>query len=117
MTKTTVPQKFRPSVALILIVVNITILVLPLGSLIFFRIYEGRLIHETEAELISQGAVLSAAYRQILKRHIPDHGGYGVALSGKALADVGERYLPIPPQIDLARDDLLQPRPDPVPTI
>lgn len=116
MTSSAVPQKFRPSVALILIVVNITILVLPLGSLIFFRIYEGRLIHETEAELISQGAVLSAAYRQTLKRLMPDHDGYGLALTGKPLRDVSERYLPVPPQIDLARDDLLQPRPDPIET-
>ncbi|MEM7429419.1 MAG: ATP-binding protein [Pseudomonadota bacterium] len=116
MASSSVPKKFRPSVALILIVVNITILVLPLGSLIFFRIYEGRLIHETEAELISQGAVLSAAYRQALKRLMPDHKGYGAPLSGKPLQDVKERYLPIPPQIDLARDDLLEPRPDPVPT-
>ncbi len=112
-----VPRKFRPSVALILIVVNITVLVLPLGSLIFFRIYEGRLIHETEAELISQGAVLSAAYRQALKRLMPHSKEYGVPLTGKPLADVDQRYLPIPPQIDLARDNLLPPRPDPEPTV
>ncbi len=116
MTRPAVPQKFRPSVAMILIAVNITILVLPLGSLIFFRIYEVRLIHETEAELISQGAVLSAAYRQALKRHMPDHSRYGTPLTGKPLADASDRYQPVPPQIDLARDDLLPPRPDPEPT-
>ena len=64
----TVKQKYRPSVALILIAVNLTILALPLGSVLFFRIYEGRLVHETEAELISQAAVIAAAYKQALGR-------------------------------------------------
>ena len=64
----TVKQKYRPSVALILIAVNLTILALPLGSVLFFRIYEGRLVHETEAELISQAAVIAAAIAMISHR-------------------------------------------------
>lgn len=110
-----VKQKYRPSVALILIAVNLTILALPLGSLLFFRIYEGRLVHETEAELISQSAVVAAAYKQALQSRLPDHRTFGIALGPEATVNAAKRYDPVVPQVDLAQDDLLPPRPDPKP--
>ena len=110
----TVKQKYRPSVALILIAVNLTILALPLGSVLFFRIYEGRLVHETEAELISQAAVIAAAYKQALDRRLNEGAEiYGRALSEEATKEALKRYEPVMPTIDLASDDLLPPRPDP----
>ena len=111
MATPSVTQKYRPSVATVLIAVNLMILVLPLGSVIFFRIYEGRLVHETEAELISQAAVIAAAYKQALRRRLSDPDDYGVELKGAAVADVGATYSPVVPQIDLARHDTLAPRP------
>ncbi|MEM1198985.1 MAG: ATP-binding protein [Pseudomonadota bacterium] len=110
----TVKQKYRPSVALILIAVNLTILALPLGSVLFFRIYEGRLVHETEAELISQAAVIAAAYKQALDRRLNEGAEiYGRALGAEATKDALKRYEPVTPTIDLASDDLLPPRPEP----
>ena len=113
MATPSVKQKYRPSVALILIAVNLTILALPLGSLLFFRIYEGRLVHETEAELISQAAVIAAAYKQALQKRLESTDAYGVKLGPEATRQAGKRYAPVEPQIDLARDDLLPPRPAP----
>lgn len=113
MATPSVKQKYRPSVALILIAVNLTILALPLGSLLFFRIYEGRLVHETEAELISQAAVIAAAYKQVLHRRLQNPEPYGLRLGPEATKFAGKRYEPVVPQVDLARDDLLPPRPDP----
>lgn len=117
MASVSVKQKYRPSVALILIAVNLTILALPLGSLLFFRIYEGRLVHETEAELISQAAVLAAAYKQALQSRLPDHRSFGVELGPEATVNLGKRHDPLVPQVDLAKDDLLPPRPDPETTL
>ena len=116
MAAASVKRKYRPSVALILIAVNLTILALPLGSLLFFRIYEGRLVHETEAELISQAAVIAAAYKQALQRRLDGSEKVGRPLSPAATAQDTKRYDPITPQIDLATDELLPPRPDPEPT-
>ncbi|MCP5084854.1 MAG: HAMP domain-containing protein [Alphaproteobacteria bacterium] len=116
MASPSVKQKYRPSVALILIAVNLTILALPLGSLLFFRIYEGRLVHETEAELISQAAVIAAAYKQALQKRLDSTDAYGLELSPEATAQSAKRYDPVEPQIDLARDDLLPPRPGPAAT-
>jgi hypothetical protein len=72
-TGNAIPRKYRPSVATVLIGAALLILLLPLASLLFFRIYENQLVRETEAELISQAAVLGAAYKQALRRHMPDH--------------------------------------------
>lgn len=113
MATPSVKQKYRPSVALILIAVNLTILALPLGSVLFFRIYEGRLVHETEAELISQAAVIAAAYKQALQRRLESAETHGLALGSEATKEAGKRYEPVVPQVDLATDYLLPPRPDP----
>ena len=48
----------------ILLIVMLVVLGLPLGGLYFFRIYENELVQQTEGELISQAAVLSATFRQ-----------------------------------------------------
>lgn len=51
----------------ILLSVMLIVMVLPLGGLYFFRIYENELVQQTERELIAQAAALSAAYRQLLR--------------------------------------------------
>ncbi|MEO1277008.1 MAG: hypothetical protein AAFV96_17085, partial [Pseudomonadota bacterium] len=51
----------RPRLATILLLVNVAIVALPLGSIFFLRIYENQLIQETERELIAQAAMIGAA--------------------------------------------------------
>jgi signal transduction histidine kinase len=82
----------------ILLVVMLTVLTLPLGGLYFFRIYENELVQQTELELISQAAVLSASYRQFIRTHSEqtDYGRYLATLSLPNSA-----YEPIIPTLSL----------------
>ena len=50
----------------ILLMVIISVLILPLASLYFFRFYENELVRKTEIELITQSAVFSAVYRELI---------------------------------------------------
>ncbi|MCX7067981.1 MAG: HAMP domain-containing sensor histidine kinase [Methylococcales bacterium] len=70
----------------ILLFVMLMVLALPLGGLYFFRIYENELVQQTELELISQAAALSASYRQLVRMTV-NQAGYG-------------RYLPTSPAVD-----------------
>lgn len=98
----------------ILLIVMLAILLLPLGGLYFFRIYENQLVQQTEAELIAQSAVLAASIRQFIRQH-PDGKDYGYIqfaptlttppgfpdgkLEGEAAQAVA--YTPVLPQLDL----------------
>jgi signal transduction histidine kinase len=105
---TAVPGRYRPSVRLVLLAVTLTILVLPLGSLVFFRIYENQLVRETEAELIAQGAVLAALIVQSASRQAGELEGYGTRLEASALRGPDA---PIEPLLDLATHPTLPQRP------
>lgn len=103
----------------ILLSVMLMVLVLPLGGLYFFRIYENELVQQTERELISQAAALSAGYRQLL-RNLPVNGEpYGRLLEDRTgiLAYAGTypippdaSYTPIFPGLSLF-DQIQPPRP------
>lgn len=97
----------------IFLVVNLSILLLPLGGLFFFRIYENELLRQTELELITQGAFISSVYRQELREMIDDPENYGIALQNPPTIAV-DGYTPITPQVDLAIQETLPPRPDAV---
>src|SRR6202035_5024749 len=55
-------QKWRPSLSLVLFIVLASVLLLPLFSLYFLKIYQNQLIQQTESELIAQSAALSAVF-------------------------------------------------------
>ena len=81
----------------ILLMVMLSVLLLPLGSLYFFRFYENVLVQKTEVELITQSAVLSSVYRELIgKNHVGEDGF----------------YTPIEPQLDLAKQKVLPRRPN-----
>lgn len=85
------------------------VLALPLGGLYFFRIYENALVQQTELELISQAAALSASYRQsvrILQAEQPLYGRYL-----PALPPANHSYEPITPTLTLINPVQL-PRPE-----
>ncbi|MEM6621103.1 MAG: ATP-binding protein [Pseudomonadota bacterium] len=106
--------------------VNLAVILLPLGSIFFFRIYENQLIQETERELISQAAVIAAFYeaqvraeplgdppvgtvRQSTGTPQPSPSNYGPRASKTFGTSI---WTPIQPQLDLARVDTLPARPD-----
>lgn len=105
-----VTVKWRPSMGLVVALVIMTALALPLASLFFFRIYENQLIHQTEAELIGQTAVLAAVMEREIEDTLPADTPLGVAVSG-APVDPDMPYRPILPSLDLAGDEFLGPRP------
>ena len=96
----------------ILLVVNLTVLILPLGSIFFFRIFENLLVRQTELELISQAAVISSMYKNQIVHSMFDPESYGKPLPETVLQPEDEQYSPVLPQIDLSEDPVLPPRPD-----
>ncbi|HMT92164.1 HAMP domain-containing sensor histidine kinase [uncultured Thiothrix sp.] len=104
----------------------LTLLLLPLATLYFFRIYENELVRQTELELIAQGATLAASYRQIMRLANPKSVDYGYVLGYSPLIPGQRRsymrdetldpyYTPITPELDLVKP-VYAPRPDAIPT-
>lgn len=85
------------------------VLALPLGGLYFFRIYENALVQQTELELISQAAALSASYRQSVRILQAEQPLYGLYLP--ALPPANHSYEPITPTLTLINPVQL-PRPE-----
>ena len=81
----------------ILLLVILSVLLLPLGSLYFFRFYENELVRKTEVELITQSAVFAAIYRELIGQNQPDLQG---------------EFTPVFPQLDLSSQPILPRRPD-----
>lgn len=121
--------RFRPRLRTILIVLNLAVLILPLGSIFFFRIYENQLVHETERELIAQAAVIAAIYEREIDalrtgaiaetadapygRSIAGWAGYvPQAGAGSSRTPDDAYYTAVDPQLDLADEQILPPRPD-----
>ena len=104
----------------LLLATYLAVLLLPVGGIGFLRLYESALIRQTEAELLAQAAVLSAAYRAAwLERASPE----ALAAMPLAKSDWGvapapassERWRALLPQLDLADSPILPRAPDPVP--
>lgn len=108
-----VTSKHKPRLRLrtILLIVNFFVLIVPLGSIYFFRLYENELIRQTEAELISQGAYIAALYKNALMPLVADVKNYGVPLQTPQ-KKVDDKYTPITPILDLADVTLYPMRPD-----
>jgi len=99
--------KYRPSVRTVLLVVTLTVLVLPLGSVVFFRIYENQLVRETEAELIAQAAVLAALLDRAVTASAAELGDYGAPVAQRSVPSrytrsQADQETPAEPLIDLA---------------
>ena len=109
-------KKRRYRLRTILLVVNLTVLILPLGSIFFFRIFENLLVRQTELELISQAAVISSIYKNQIIHSMFDPSSYGKPLPEPEPKPEDEIYSPVLPVLDLSEDPVLPPRPDGVET-
>jgi signal transduction histidine kinase len=101
-----------PSVRTILLIVNLTVLLLPMGGFLFFRIYENRLVHESETELIAQSAVMAALMKKAILSTVAHPETFGARLAPPPPPSPHGKFTPVFPQIDLASSPLLPPRPD-----
>jgi signal transduction histidine kinase len=110
-------RKWRPSLGLVVFVVLATVLVLPLFSLYFLKIYENQLIRQTEGELIAQSAALAATLHREIETTIPVSVRLGVNVGPRVDASASravineEPYQPIWPELDLSDDTILPRRP------
>lgn len=112
----------KPRIRTIFLGVNLVVLLVFVGLVGFLRLYKSELIRRTEAELISQGAFVRALYRERMLEVLEEGcgegvgpGEYGTAVEVAWPVAVGERFRPIPPELDLASDRVGTPVPDPRP--
>jgi hypothetical protein len=103
--------KRRLSIHRILLLVSLVMLLLPLGSLHFLKLYESALIRQTESELIAQAAFISAIYRQEMSGLLgPKRVAYGIPMLRKS--DHRAYFQPVPATLDLAKAKVHPPRPN-----
>lgn len=96
----------------ILLIVNLMVFLLPLAGIMFFRVYENALVQQTENELISQAAVISAMYKaQILEKGASSQP-HGIPADAQSMVSIDTYYTPIPPKLDLSKADILPSRGD-----
>lgn len=95
-----------------LLFVNLTVLLLPLVGLFFFRFYENALVQQAEAELIMQSAVIAAIYKHEILDSIDDRKKFGIEADPQSLVYEDGYYTPIYPHLDLSKTVLLPRRPD-----
>jgi signal transduction histidine kinase len=85
-----------PSIALLLLGVNVFMLLMPIGALVFYRVYDIYLMRQTERQLIAQSVVVGEAYRDAY-----DHETGLAPGEPRPPGTQMERYVPIEPLIDL----------------
>ena len=72
-----------------------SVLLLPIFSLYFLKIYQNQLIQQTEAELIAQSAALSAMLQREIQTAIPPDVALGAKVPPDAHKPPGELYQPM----------------------
>lgn len=103
----------RLSIHRILLLVSLLMLLLPLGSLHFLKLYESALVRQTESELIAQAAFMGAIYKQEVTNLLiqkPEWPPYGLPATQSAKMD--EYYQPVFPSLDLAKARIYPLRPN-----
>jgi signal transduction histidine kinase len=103
-----VRRKWRPGLWAVVLMVLGLVLCLPFAGLLLFRFYANQLVQQTEESLLTQAAVLTAAYEQ-LYRDAAD-------LPAPAAPSGGTRsYAPLFPSVTMNPGNVLSPRPDATP--
>jgi signal transduction histidine kinase len=105
-------RKWRPSLSLVVFLVLTSVLLLPIFSLYFLKIYQNQLIQQTETELIAQCAALSATMQREIQTAIPPDVALGAKITPGAQKSPDDIYRPLSPKLELVNSDLLPPRPD-----
>jgi signal transduction histidine kinase len=106
------PPKWRPSLSLVVFLVLVSVLLLPLFSLYFLKVYQNQLIQQTESELIAQSAALAATFHREVETGIPQTVRLGTKLPSASPKPSDDPYQPIWPRLELANGSVLPPRPE-----
>ncbi len=107
----------RPRLRTVLLLVNLLILLLPVGGIAVLRLYENELIRSTEAQLLAQGTLLREvfriAYLRALARGAPPEGAPAISSSSDTAGfEPPEALLP---RLDVSHDRILPPAPPAAP--
>lgn len=105
-----VVAKWRPSLLLVVATVLALVAVLPLGGLVWFRVFDNQLVRQTEAELIAQSAAIGARIAADWTRDRPADLELGAPVV--PLPTIGGGLTPLRPNLDLATGRVLPPRPE-----
>ena len=107
-----VPQKWRPSLGLLITIVVGFLVLLPIAALIAARVTSNQLARDTEANLHSQAAIYAALYA-IAFTAVEDTPNFGKPapqeMRNRSLKD----FHPIDPSLVITNRSILPPRPDP----
>jgi signal transduction histidine kinase len=106
-----------PRIRTLLFATYLAVLLLPVAGIGVLRLYESALLRQTEAELLSQAAVLSAAYRVAWLERAPSGAlaampRASVQWGTRPSPDSSERWLVLLPQLDFAGATILPRAPD-----
>lgn len=107
-----VPQKWRPSLGLLIAVVVGFLVLLPIAALVAARVTSNQFARDTEANLHSQAAIYAALYAASFAV-VEDAPDFGTPIDD----NIRDRYLqdfhPIEPDLVITNRSILPPRPDP----
>lgn len=109
-------MRTRPRLRTILIWVNLIVLLMPVSALFGLRLYETELIRRTEAEVISQAALIKASFERLLQEELDaaadarapiweDDGREPVAAQWPVIIE--ERFRPVAVTLDLRREKIV----------
>lgn len=105
-----VVAKWRPPLVLVVAAVLALVAALPLGGLVWFRVWDNQLVRQAEAELIAQSAAIGARIAADWTRDRPVGLVLGTPVA--SLPTIGDGLTPLRPKLDLATDRVLPPRPE-----
>jgi len=106
--------RYRPSIGTVLLLMNLTLLALPVSGLWVLRLYDSSLVRQTEAQLIAQSVTVAAQYRALWR----DGGGVIAAdwppVDPEWMHREGfdDPWLPRSATLDLANDPVLPASPE-----
>lgn len=104
-------MRIRLRIRTIFLVVNVIILLLPLASIAFLRIYDNELVRQTEASLMGQGVVLQSTYLRVLfgELNLAQRASYGLEREIEQPDPENIELGRFPPSLDVMRDEIYPP--------
>ena len=108
------PNKWRPTLGMVVTIMLVFILCLPITGIWAFRFYDSQLVRETEQELIVQAAFIEAIVIDKLESAAADENILGSLIPETASKSKAGRSELIEAKLDLSSNSILPPRQDPV---
>ena len=105
-----VPQKWRPSMVLVVVLVCLVLISIPVLALLSLRLTSNQFVRETEQALLHQAAILSSVYA--MEFAAQSGPAIGPRLSQPVAAFWNAPLSPSRPSLNLRTSDVLPPLPD-----